>query len=66
MSQDMPDTCLKTSWTLNEAERLIEPAWIEREGADELAALRVDHTDLAVGDQQLDRTPLVSPADADL
>jgi hypothetical protein len=39
MSQDMPDTCLKTSRTLDETDRLVEPTGIERQRSDELAAL---------------------------
>ncbi len=64
MSQDMPDTCLKTSWTLDPAYRLVVAPRIERELTEELA-VEVDHTDLLIGDEELDRAALVGPADAD-
>jgi hypothetical protein len=45
-------------------ERLVVAGGVERELADQLA-VEVDHANLLVDDQQLDRTALVGPSEAD-
>jgi hypothetical protein len=45
-------------------ERLVDAAGVERQLADQLAPW-VDHTDVLIGDQELDRTSLVGPPEAD-
>ena len=45
-------------------ERLVDPARIERQLTDQLA-VEIDHADVLIGDEELDRTPLVGSAEAD-
>jgi hypothetical protein len=48
------------------SDRLVVAAGIEGEPADQLACVGVEDSDVAVGDEELDRPPLVGPADADV
>ncbi len=48
------------------SDRLVVAAGIEGELADQLARVRVEDPDVAVGDEELDRPALVGPAEADV
>ena len=56
MSREMPDS-------LDPAARLVVAARIERQLADQLAVC-VDHADVQIGDQELDRAAFVGAAEA--
>ena len=59
MSRDIVDISTPSDW-------LVVAARIEGEPADQLTCAAVENRDLAVDDEQLDRPPLVGPADADV
>lgn len=48
------------------SDRLVVANWIEGELPDQLSCFQVQHADVTVGDQSLDRPVLVGTADADV
>lgn len=59
MSRDIVDISISF-------DRLVVAAGIEGEPADQLACLDVEHADVAVCDEELDRPALMGAADADV
>ena len=56
------DDCRATSWTISDAEGLIEPARVKPEVADQLSGGR-ENTHVAVGDEDQHPSPLVGSSD---
>jgi hypothetical protein len=59
MSRDIVDTSAPS-------DRLVVPARIEGELPDQLAGSGIEDANVAIGDEELDRLALVSPAEADV
>jgi hypothetical protein len=67
MSRDIVDTLSHARAATRSAlrERLVDAARVERELAEQLP-VQVDHSNVLIGDQELDRAALVGPAEPDL
>jgi hypothetical protein len=59
MSRDIVDTSTPS-------DRLVVATWIESESADQLTCVEVEDPNVEIGHEELDRPPLVSPAEANV